>query len=128
MSARSVVADEIRAGLDGLKVRRKAKFSVIPNPVNKLPVIEPDRALVIVTRDNFGPFNGDLSRQRTVMSVWVCVPGLDLDTVEDALDLATDEVLAVLDGSRNWIRGDATRSLYADTTHAYKIEITTILH
>lgn len=126
MSARSIAAAELEVTLSAVKVKGKPKFRVVPNPLNKLDPIQPGYAVLVIVRDSFKPGPGTSNRTHS-LSLWVCVPGLDLNLVEDALDDAAAEISDALYNTPHLLwSGDAERSIYQDTNHAYRFPVQTI--
>lgn len=125
MNTRQIVAKELRSKTDAYRIGRRPKYKVISNPTKRLDPIAPEFAVIVIVRDSFAPAPNRGSRIES-MSVWVMVPGLDLDKVEDALDTAALEVEAALDRSNFLVWDEAERSVYQDTHHAYRFTVRTI--
>lgn len=125
MNTRQIVAQEIRNRTARYKVGRRPKYKVISNPTNKLDPITPGHAVIVIIRDSFAPAPNLGSRIETI-SLWLMVPGLDLNKIEDVLDECALEVEGALDASPYLVWDDAERSVYQDTTHAYRFTVRTI--
>lgn len=125
MNTRQLVAQELRNRTAKYKVGRRPKYKVISNPRNRAEPITPDHAVIVIVRDGFEPAP-NLGSRIERLSVWVMVPGLDLDKVEDVLDECALEVEEALDRSEFLLWDDSERSVYEDTQHAYRFAVRTI--
>lgn len=81
-------------------------------------------AVVAVQRLTIAPAPAALAGYVETYNIWLIEPSFDMDFVDDNLDEHLEAIFTVLDPVVWLVWNVATRDLYDETYHAYRIEVT----
>lgn len=122
-SARTVLAQALDAGLPESYTDAAGRTLAYRLTGYQRALDRVDARTVLVWQDQLTPQGIGSDRAMVTLTVWVLTPHQDGPDVDDDLDAALLDVLAVLHGRRDLVWTVAERGVLADTWHGYKITV-----